>query len=106
MLNFVLIAAVAYLMYTWGSRLQVRAHIFGQVWLEKCGYVCSLASGTAVALYSTLTLVQSLEIQASVIEISLVSTVLSVLFGEYLYSRSSKLSLRTLAPLRSKKQER
>jgi hypothetical protein len=47
-----------------------------------------------------------LEIEAGVLEISLVSTILSVMFGEYLYTRSSKISLRSLAPLRSKKQER
>ncbi|MFD2171136.1 hypothetical protein [Tumebacillus lipolyticus] len=106
MLKFLLIAAVVYLLYTWGVRLQMRARLFKQAWLFLAGYTCAMAAGMAVGLFLTLTFLERVWAEASVVEISMVSTVLSALIGEYLFARSSRLSLLLIAPLRSKEQKR
>ena len=104
---YVLIAlAAAYMFYTWGVRLQVRARLTGQLWLDLCSYGCMLSAGTAAALTLTLNELRLVWADASVWELSLVSTLFSILFGEFLHARSSRLSLQLLAPLRSKKSER
>lgn len=106
MLNFLLIAAVVYLLTTWGVRLQMRAQLFGQSLAGFLGYACSLAAGTAAGLFLTLSGMEYVYPQASVMEISAVSTVLSVVIGESLHARSSRLSLLLMAPLRSKGSKR
>ncbi|ARU62702.1 hypothetical protein CBW65_18250 [Tumebacillus avium] len=105
-LNFLLIAAVVYLLTTWGVRLQMRAQLFGQAVAGLLGYACSLAAGTAAGLFLTLCGAEYIYPQASVMEISVVSTVLSVGIGEYLHARSFRLSLLLMAPLRSKESKR
>ncbi|MGZ4107514.1 MAG: hypothetical protein ACXVO1_09280 [Tumebacillaceae bacterium] len=105
MLTFLLIVAAAYLFYNWGVRLHLRSQLSQQAWLDVCGYACSMTAGTLVALYLTLNVFAPYYPQASTYMVSAVSTLLSVLFGEFLYGRSNRLSLRLLAPLRSKEQE-
>ncbi|HEU4964647.1 MAG TPA: hypothetical protein VFV52_12445 [Bacilli bacterium] len=102
MLNVLLIAAVAYLLYYWGIRLLMRGQLLGRASLELFGYLCSLAAGTTVSLSATLYAYDTITIwsDASTWELSLVSTVLSVLIGESIHGRSARLSLRLLAPLR------
>ncbi|TCP59077.1 hypothetical protein EV586_101276 [Tumebacillus sp. BK434] len=106
MLNFLLIAAVVYLLTTWGVRLQMRAQLFGQSLVGFLGYACSLAAGTAAGLFLTLWGIGYVDPLAGVMEISVVSTVLSVGIGESLHARSSRLSLSMMAPLRSKGSKR
>lgn len=106
MLTLLLIVATAFLLQNWGVRLHLRSHLTHQAWLDLCGYACSMAAGTVVALYLTLNLLSPYWQHASTFTVSIVSTALSVLFGEFLYARSNQLSLRLLAPLRSKEQER
>ncbi|ASS75439.1 hypothetical protein CIG75_10940 [Tumebacillus algifaecis] len=106
MLNFLLIAAVVYLLYTWGVRLQMRAQLFGQAWSALLGYACSLAAGTAASLFVTMSVMERLWPDASVLAVSFISTVLSAMLGEYLHARSFRLSLLMIAPLRSKESKR
>jgi hypothetical protein len=105
-LHFLLIAAIFYLLYTWGVRLQMRARLFGQAWLSLMGYACSMAAGMAAGMFLTLGAVERFWTEATVMEISAVSTVLSVLIGEYVHARSFRLSSLLIAPLRSKGQKR
>lgn len=106
MLTILITVAAAYLLYTWGVRLHLRSQIARQPWLDACAYACSMAAGTVVALSASMNLLTLLWPHASVIAISVVSTALAILLGEASYARSSRLSLRLLAPLRSKEQER
>jgi hypothetical protein len=106
MLTFLLIVAAAYLLQNWGVRLHLRSQLTHQAWLDACGYACSMAAGTVVALYLTLNVLSPYWPSAGTYTVSAVSTVLSVLVGEFLYARSNQLSLRLLAPLRSKEQKR
>lgn len=106
MLNFLLIAAAVYVLYIWGVRLEVRAHLIGSALLNLGGYACSLAAGMACSIYLVLTAVDFLHIQASVMAVSAVSTLASILCGELLHARISRLSFKLLAPLRSENGER
>ena len=106
MLNFLLIAAAVYVLYIWGVRLEVRAQLFGSALMNLGGYACSLAAGMACSIYVVLTAVDLLHIQASVLAVSVVSTLASILCGEVLYARISRLSFQLLAPVRSEKGER
>ena len=106
MLNLLVIAAAVYVLYIWGVRLEVRAHLFGSALLNLGGYACSLAAGTAFSLYAVLTAVDRLGIDASVLTVSLVSTLASILCGELLHARIAHLSFKLVAPLRSEKGER
>jgi hypothetical protein len=104
---YVLVAlAVAYMLYIWGVRLQLRARLTGKLWLDLCSYACMLSAGTAAVLTMTLNELSRVWANASIWELSLVSTLFSILFGEYLHARSSRLSLQLLTPLRSNEGER
>lgn len=101
MLNALLILATAYLLYNWGIRLKMRGHLLGKASLELFGYLCSMAAGTSVSLYATLYGYEHLFPAASVWELSVASTVCSIVLGEFVHARSARLSLRLLAPLRT-----
>lgn len=106
MLAFLIVAAVAYVLYHAGVRLQVRAHLSKRVVLDLLGYLCMLTAGTTVGIYGTMALMAKLVPQASVSLLSFVSTVVSIAIGEFLHARSFRLSLQLLAPLRSEEGER
>ncbi|WP_038086702.1 hypothetical protein [Tumebacillus flagellatus] len=106
MLTFLIVAAVVYLLYYGGVRLQVRAHLTGQAMLDVLGYASMLSAGMAVGIYGTLALAAQLAPEAEGLLLSLISTAVSIAVGEFLYARSFRLSLQLLAPLRSEKSKR
>ncbi|WP_146201047.1 hypothetical protein [Tumebacillus permanentifrigoris] len=103
MLPMLILAAIAYVLYYGGIRLQVRAHLSGRTLLDLLGYASMLSAGTALGIYGTLTLAAQLAPHAGVGLLSVASTVASIAIGEFLYARSFRLSLQLLAPLRSEK---
>ncbi|MBL0387963.1 hypothetical protein JJB07_15080 [Tumebacillus sp. ITR2] len=106
MLTFLIVAAVAYVFYYGGVRLQVRAHLSGRAILDVLGYASMLGAGTTLGIYGTLALAAQLAPQSGLFVLSCVSTAVAIAVGEFLYARSFRLSLQLLAPLRSEKSKR
>jgi len=102
MIELLLVIAALYLLGTWGLRLQVRARLLGNPWLDWGGYACSMLAGTVGSLYGTVLLMNKVAAAATADEIAVFSTLLSILCGELLHARSSRRSWQILSPLRSK----
>jgi hypothetical protein len=106
MLYVLVLLAACFLFYTWGGRLQVRALLRGDAWLEMVSYACAMATGLMASLSGVLLLQERVPIGAWVWEISILSTLLSIMSGEWLYARNARICLKLLAPLRSENGER
>lgn len=108
MLAVLLVLAMSYLLYRYGVRLTVRAQLFGSALLEWAGYACSMGAGMALSLYGLLIGMDKLRmsLEAYGMELALLSTLVSILCGEYLHARVTRRCFQLLAPLRSEESER
>lgn len=106
MLYVLLFLAVSYLLYTYGVKFQTRGHLLGKGWLDRCGYLCLMTAAMAVTLPTVLVTVERLNLHMSGYALSLISTISTVVLGEFLYARTAKVSIRMLALLRSEERKR
>lgn len=105
LMNVLLVVGSSYIFYIWGVRHLFKAKLFNMFFFDRLAYAFFMASGLTLSLAVTIYAVFPLQSHASVLEKSVLPTLLTIISGEWMYGRTERAATRLLNRGRSSDRE-